>query len=105
MCGKWDSPEETIKLLDELKVLGLDDHAFSLVHHWREKGKRATIEGHRVYCTERKSFRKCGSNSLVQERLDAVLTSFKAWRGELHPSFATLAEDAYSKHRHPECSA
>lgn len=104
MCGRWDDPEKTVTLLDELEGLGFDDDAFWRVHHSREKGRHETIKRHRAYCNEHKSFRRCGSNSLVQERLATVLKSFKTWRGAGHPNFANLAEDAFSKQRHPECS-
>jgi hypothetical protein len=104
MCAKWDSPEKTIEILDELEGLRFDDNAFWRLHHFRERGRHATIKSHRSHCAKVKSFRGCGNNSLVQQRLDAVLRCYKAWRGAGRPNFATLAENAYRKHPHPECS-
>jgi len=37
MSAKWDKPEETLKLLDELEKFGFNDDAFWRLHHWRER--------------------------------------------------------------------
>jgi hypothetical protein len=92
MSAKWDKPEETLKLLDELEKFGFNDDAFWRLHHWREKKdrRRATIKAHRAYCEKHEVFRT-GENPLVQERLQKVLSDYKS-----QPSyFNHLAEEAY----------
>jgi len=48
--------KETIRLLDELQGLGFTDDAFSLLHHFRLVGRKATINRHRKYCEGHETF-------------------------------------------------
>jgi len=71
-------PSRTIELLAELEALGLDDSAFSILHHF---AKPESIARHRQYCEmlqeEAASFRTY-SNRLVQRRLTMVLAMYRA---------------------------
>jgi hypothetical protein len=102
------NPKQTIAYLDELRTLGFTDEAFWRIHHFREKGEKESINGHRSYCQVTDSFRDQGTNERVQIRLEIVLTYFKEYfsgnaasrvapaaRGDAEKTFIRLAEAAY----------
>jgi hypothetical protein len=100
------NPKQTVAYLDELKTLGFTDEAFWRVHHFREKGEKESINGHRSYCLVRDSFQDGGTNELVQIRLEIVLNCFKqyhaqnpkvisAGRNRAWETFIRLADAAY----------
>jgi hypothetical protein len=63
------NPKQTIAYLDELQTLGFTDEAFWRIHHFREKGEKESINGHRSYCEVTDSFLDEGTNERVQIRL------------------------------------
>src|SRR5260370_6245753 len=73
------NPKQTIAYLNELQTLGFTDEAFWRIHHFREKGEKESINGHRSYCQVRDSFLDEGTNERVQIRLEIVLTYFKRY--------------------------
>lgn len=90
------STKRTIELLDELKAVGFDDHAFGHLHHFRAtRGIYDTISAHRRYAEKTEQFREGGTNEKVQRRLELVLNAYKAGpfkRGT--PVFMALAQAA-----------
>ena len=103
------NPKQTIAYLDELQTLGFTDEAFWRIHHFREKGEKESINGHRSYCEVTDSFQDGRTNERVQIRLEIVLTYFKRYfsgnaasglmparRGEFEKTFIKLAEAAYT---------
>jgi hypothetical protein len=103
MAAERSYSKKTLETLDQLEGLRFgeqrfDDEAFWRLHHFREKrnaqGKpiRATIQSHRAYCNKHSSFRE--NNTLVQVRLDQVLTDYLRAPAD----FVFLAEKAYKEH-------
>jgi hypothetical protein len=85
------------------------DEAFWRIHHFREKGKKESINGHRSYCQLTDSFLDEGTNERVQIRMEIVLTYFKEYfsentasdfiparHGDFEKTFIQLAEAAYT---------
>jgi hypothetical protein len=89
----------TVKLLNELEMLGFNDEAFWRLHHRRLSGHKDTINAHRKYCLSLKtgSFIPGEDNALVTERLVYVLEIYRA--AELPNgnagAFIALAEAAF----------
>jgi hypothetical protein len=57
----------------KLQRLGFTDQAFWRLHHFREKGKKATINGVRSYCEKTNSFLGGGNNERVYQHLKRLL--------------------------------
>jgi len=90
-------PKHTLKILEKLKVLGFDDKAFALLHHFPATGKRnATIAGFEQWCRETGEFQPEGSNSRVHQRLELVLNAYSGggFKSESSEIFRALAEAA-----------
>jgi|SRR5580692_5738565 hypothetical protein len=103
------NPKQTVAYLYELQTLGFTDEAFWRIHHFREKGKKESINGHRSYCQLTDSFLDEGTNERVQIRLEIVLKYFKEYHSEnsatgalsgrqsdVGETFIRLAEAAYA---------
>lgn len=63
--GKAASPEETLRLLGELRSLGMTDEQFGRLHPKRGE----TIDRHLKYVAERKTFNSGSVNERVNLRL------------------------------------
>ncbi len=89
------NPRDTVKLLDALQKRGFTDNQFSRLHHLSRRGRVATIQAHRYYCSERISeFQENGTNVLVQRRLILLLAKYESLPpSELKPDvFPSLIE-------------
>ena len=91
------NPKKSLELLDNLVALGFTDSAFARLHHFRLKGRRARISGHRKYCKRIESFHGDGQNERVQRRLKLVLSAYR--RGGFHSAdqrvFEALADASF----------
>jgi hypothetical protein len=70
-------PAETLRLLDELQSIGLDNQSFSILHHVENE----SLKKYRSYCTKQlaagSKFLQNASNEHAQRRLAMVLGAFR----------------------------
>ena len=74
----YSDPTETLRLLRELEAIGMPDAAFAILHHFE---KPESISRHRHYCEmlcEEEAHFRTNSNRLVQQRLELLLSVYKA---------------------------
>ena len=64
-------PRRTIELLNDLVKFGLDDSAFTLLHHMPKE----TIQSHIDHCSKHECIE--GENVRVQQRLEIVHGAYK----------------------------
>jgi len=92
------SPQRCMALLTELENLGMTDHIFSRLHHFRNVNFRKetpTIAGMQQYCRGKPSFRRGENNERLVERMEFVL---RECQGKAANSTLTeLAEMAFQK--------
>ena len=71
--------------------------AFSALHHFQEKGRKALISAHRDYCEKTGEFRENDANSRVQQRLRIVFNAYALGGFESKDPgiFLALAKAAY----------
>jgi len=88
MANRKPDPKETIKLIERLKELRLDNDTFRLLHHLH-----ASMNGFERYARNVTSFEEDGNNRRVHKRLEFVLDSCA---NGMPPgkTFAALAEEA-----------
>ena len=95
--------KQTIAYLEQLQMLGFTNEAFGQIHHFREKGRKETIQGHRAYCEKMKTdyFDDDQNNERVQIRLEMILRCFKKYHQkasankDIDKLFVHLADAAY----------
>ena len=91
------NPKKSLDLLRALTELGFTDDAFSQLHHFRLKNRKALISEHRHYCEMTESFQDEGENERVQRRLELVLNGYRVggFRSGDPRVFAALADAAF----------
>ena len=90
--GDGTDPKGTVRLLDDLRKIGLDDDAFWQLHHKKLKGERETIRGFHSYCLKTQSFKPDQNNWRVHQRL---LTLLRACTANPAVNFSDLAQQAF----------
>jgi hypothetical protein len=76
MLQAFTDGSRSVRLLDELILLGFTNDAFTILHHFNTP---QTIKTHRDYCAKTKELQLNGTNSLVQRRLEFILRAY--WGG------------------------
>ena len=91
------NPKKSLELLQKLMELGFTDVAFTQLHHFRLKDRKALISEHRSYCEKIDSFQDDGENERVQRRLELVLEAYRSggFRSSDPRVFAALADAAF----------
>lgn len=91
------NPKKSLELLRMLTELGFTDEAFSQLHHFRLKNRKALISAHRHYCKKIESFQGDGENQRVQRRLELVLGAYRGggFRSGAPRVFTSLADAAF----------